>query len=217
MTRPFAAVCLAAASALALSGCISLIPETEPDALYRLEPRVGAPAGRAADAEPVLIDRVAAPRGLAGDRIAIAREGRIGYVAGAAWLAPAPQMLRQVVVDAIRAGTPWLAPTRSEDGVQARYRLDLDLRRFEAVYDQGEGRAPNVVVALEARLIDGEARTLAAVDLVRAERRAAANRQGAIVDAFSEAVHAVGLDLAAFAAEAVCGLDDPPAACAERP
>lgn len=203
----------AAAASLSLSGCISLLPETEPDALYRLA-SVSAPETRtAAGGETVVIGRVAAPRGLAGDRIALERDGRIGYMAGAAWLSPAPAMLHSAILDALHAGAPAITPARVEDGVSARYTLDLELRHFEAVYDAGAGAAPRVQVTLVGRLIDRQTRALAASRTLTASGRAASNRQGAIVDAFSQASGEVTAQLAQWAETVVCEADDAPAAC----
>ena len=199
------------AALVALPGCISLLPETEPDALYRLA-TAPAPQTRVVEGgETVVIERPSAPRGLAGDRIAMERDGRIAYMAGAAWLSPAPVMLHGAIIDAFQSEARAITPARTEDGVAARYRLDLELRHFEAVYDSGP--APRVQVTLVGRLIDRDRRALAASRTLEASRRAASNRQGAIIDAFSSASGAAADQLAVWAEGVICDADDAPQAC----
>lgn len=206
---------LAGATLLAAPGCISLLPETEPDALYRLNTGE-APQTRLVDgAQTVIVGRIAAPRGLAGDSIALLREGRIAYMAGAAWLSPGPEMLHAAVLDAMQASAPALTPARAEDGVAARYHLDLELRHFEADYDAGAGAAPLVRVGLRARLIDRDQRSLIAARTLQTSQRADANRQGAIVDAFSGAALEAASALAGWAEAEACRADDAPSACQE--
>ena len=204
---------VAATALVVLPGCVSLLPETEPSALYRLDTAPAVQAEPAQGAATVIVDRISAPNGLSGDRIAIQREGRIAYMAGAAWLSPAPVMVHGAVLDAFHAHAPAMTPARTEDGVAARYKLDLELRRFEAVYAGGQGAAPRVEVSLRAQMIDRDSRALMAARTVESTRAAAANRQGAIVDAFSSATREAAADLARWADGVVCDSQDPPPAC----
>lgn len=216
MSALIARLSLAAGAAvvlLATPGCISLLPTTEPDTLYRLSIVDLNDADPAAGGEAVIIGRIAAPRGLAGDQIAIERDGRIAYMAGAAWLSPAPTLLYSAVIDAFHAEAPAIAPARAEDGVAGRYSLDLELRHFEALYDNGEGAAPLVRVGLRARLIDRRTRAVVGVRSLDSSRRAAANRQGAIVTAFSDASGEVSIGLADWVEGVVCQSEDAPQAC----
>jgi cholesterol transport system auxiliary component len=211
MTR--ALLTAAACAAFVTGGCVSLLPETQPDTLYRL---AGVDLNAAAPGTApvtVLIDRIAAPRGLAGDRIALVRGDAIAYMAGAAWITPAPQLMESAVVDAFYETAAMIAPARTTDGVSARYELDVELRHFEAEYDQGEGSAPLVRTALRARLIDRDSRTLLGARTVERTVRASANRQSAIVAAFSRSAGDAARDLAGWTEEAVCRSDDAPQAC----
>lgn len=204
---------LAAASLLVLTGCISLLPETEPDTLYRLPLSEVSDVALFGEREVVILGRIATPRGLAGDQIALQRDGSIGYMAGAAWLSPAPTLLYTSMVDAFHATAPALAPARAEDGVSARYQLDLELRHFEAVYDQGDGAAPLVRASLRARLIDRDTRAIVGARTVSESQRASANRQSDIVDAFGGASSQLTRSLATWTQSLVCEGDDAPAAC----
>lgn len=205
---------LCAASVL-LSGCVSLLPESEPTTLYRLDTAGLASDTSGSAAIPVLVRRIGAPRGLAGDRIAIQRGDAIAYMAGARWISPAPQLVESAILDALYADAPLLDPARPEDGVNARYELDLELRRFEARYDQGEGAAPLVAARVRARLIDRDTRGLVAARTIEAEERAGENRQGAIVAAFGVVSERAGRELANWTQGAICDDDDAPEACGQ--
>ncbi|OAB55934.1 hypothetical protein AY599_13675 [Leptolyngbya valderiana BDU 20041] len=203
----------AAAAALISTGCVSLLPESEPDTLYRL---AGVDLDETVSQSApvtVLVDRIAAPRGLAGDRIALLRGDAIAYMAGAAWISPAPQLVEGAVVDAFYEAAPLIAPARASDGVSARYELDIELRHFEAEYDQGERAAPLVRTALRARLIDRDNRALVGARTVERTARAAANRQGAIIDAFSRSAGDGARELAVWTQTTVCAADGAPEAC----
>lgn len=205
---------LAVACVIMLTGCISLLPETQPNTLYRLQAADLSDAQPSQGAQTVIIGTIAAPRGLAGDRIAIDRGGAIAYMAGAAWLSPAPAMLYSNLVDGFYAQAPAISPARAEDGVTARYQLDLELIHFEASYDAGEDAAPLVNASLRARLIDRRNRTLVSARTLQASQRASANRQGAIVAAFSTASNTLASNLAVWTEGLVCEAEDAPEPCA---
>ena len=145
---------LAGLTALSASACVSLLPEAEPVAVYRLS----SPIPRASEQLPgviVEIERPTAPAGLSGDDIAIERsEGHLAYLSGAAWISPAPIALQSLVVDTFHAAENGVEPVYPADAVRSEYELRLDLRSFEAVYDQGESGAPLIRVRIMARLVE---------------------------------------------------------------
>lgn len=135
------ALCLLPATA-----CVSLLPESEPVSVYRLSsPDPQEWGGNSEDWTIVEIEVPQAPRGLSGDHIALLRDGQsLAYIEGARWISPVPRLLQNLVIDTFNAEQSQLAPARPEDGVRADYELHLDLRQFEADYDQGAGAAPTV-------------------------------------------------------------------------
>lgn len=203
------------AAALLLSGCVSLLPESEPATLYRLDAGLDAPEVQDSAAIPVLISRIAAPRGLAGDRIAIQTGDAIAYMARARWISPAPELVESAVLDGLLAHANEIDPVRASDGVDARFELDLELRRFEAVYDQGAKAAPLVRASLRARLIDRDTRGLVSARTINASERAESNRQGAIVAAFGRATGRAAAELADWTQAGACSVPDAPEACAQ--
>ncbi|WP_300541292.1 ABC-type transport auxiliary lipoprotein family protein [Maricaulis sp.] len=196
---------LAALCLMSVSACVSLLPEAEPVAVYRLS----APEPREWSGEDwtiVQIEPPQAPRGLAGDEIALVRNGQsLAYIRGARWISPAPSIVQNLVIDSFNAAQSQLAPARPEDGVRADYELRLDLREFEAAYDQGENQAPAVRVRIAARLVAERGRRFVAARVFTAEVRAGSNRTGAIVDAFDRAASEVCRDIAAWTAVETAG------------
>ena len=71
---------LAAVSLVATPGCISLLPESEPVSLYRLNGLMDEERAPSANAQTLVIDRITAPRGLAVDKVALLRDGELAYI-----------------------------------------------------------------------------------------------------------------------------------------
>ena len=197
-------------AALALAGCVSLIPEAEPVSVYRLS----SPAPRewsGTDWTIVEIEAPLAPRGLSGDQIAIVVNGQsLSYIAGSRWISPAPSVVQDLVIDTFNATQPGLAPARPDDGVRGDYELRMDMRQFEAVYDQGEHAAPLVRVRLASRLVAERGRRFVGARVFSSEVRASSNRTGAIIDAFDAAASEISRDIAGWTASAIhrAGGDD---------
>jgi cholesterol transport system auxiliary component len=186
-------LCLASATALSLSGCISLLPKTKPAQLYRF-----TPPGVAAPSAPVTANAVGVfesggefQRESASDRILTVTGPHVAYIADARWAAPA-QVLFDEAMDAAFEGsgghvrlTPRGAPTSTD------YVLRLDVRNFEARYDAGPTAAPTIVVQLHALLTRDRNRTLVSEQGFEARVPASDNRVTAIVNAFGQATKQV--------------------------
>lgn len=190
-------------AAMLLAGCVSLLPESEPVSAYRLSsPEPHEWSGT--EWTIVEIEAPQAPRGLAGDNIAVVTNGQsLSYIAGARWISPVPGLVQNLIIDTFNATQPGLAPARPDDGVRGDYELRLDMRQFEAVYDEGASAAPVVRVRLAARLIAERGRRFVGARVFSAEIRASANRTGAIVDAFDAATSEVSREIASWTANAV--------------
>ncbi|WP_323762728.1 ABC-type transport auxiliary lipoprotein family protein [Maricaulis sp.] len=187
-------------SALSVSACVSLLPESEPVSVYRLSSP--EPVALRGDSWTVIeIDVPNAPRGLSGDQIAIMQDGSsLAYIHGARWISPTPRLLQSLLIDSFNAHDGRLAPTRSDDGIRADYELRLDMQEFEAVYDRGADAAPLIRVRISARLVAEQGRRFAGARVVTAEVRAAANRTSSIVLAFDEAAHSASREIADWTA-----------------
>ena len=132
---------LIALSLLPVAACVSLLPESEPVSVYRLsspEPREWS--GNSENWTIVEIEMPQAPRGLAGDHIALVRGSQsLAYISGARWISPAPSLVQNLVIDTFNAEQDRLAPARPEDGVRfgysrsrARVRARGSVREFDS-------------------------------------------------------------------------------------
>lgn len=198
------ATALAGLAALSLSACISLLPEQERTTLYRLSNHLPAEASAPHDAPVVRVGRPFAPRALSGDRVALdTGEGRIAYMAGASWVSPVPLLVQELVMDMFDRRADAVTAARPDEGVASRFDLRLELRRFEAVYDEGDSNAPRVDVVVRTRLIDTATREVAGARSFAVSQRASSNRQGAIVEAFSRAASEAARELVDWTEERV--------------
>jgi cholesterol transport system auxiliary component len=176
------------AAALALSGCISLLPKGKPAQLYRFGEQGAAHAAPAALNRGVGVFRTNTrfAEEAADDRILTITGGRAAYIADSRWVAPASVLFDEAVSKAFDADNGKVRLiTRGQQG-KADYALRLEVRDFEARYSNPDA-APTVVVRVYAALNRTD-QTLAGEQIFDASVPAADNRVGAIVDAYDRAV-----------------------------
>jgi cholesterol transport system auxiliary component len=191
---------LAGASlAVLLSSCISVFPKEKPAQLYRFGdgvssspasvPAPGA-AGFAVEAMPITFDRPAA-----GDAILTMTGEEAAYIKGSRWVGPAQTLFESAMSRAFEAGGgPARLLARGEPS-RPDFLLKVNVLRFEARYDQGQGAAPAIVIEAYATLSNTGDHSLAGERLFQAKVDADANRAGAIAAAFDQASRKVLTDL----------------------
>jgi cholesterol transport system auxiliary component len=189
--QPILRAAAAAALALGLGACVSLLPKADPVQLYEFEGvSEAAPAPAAAPAKAtfdVMKGIGSFDRAAAGDRILTHEGGKVAYLADSRWVAPAVILFDQAVTRAFDANTgPARLLVRGQVG-RAEHVLRLDVRDFEARYENGPKAAPVVLVRVRASLT-GNDRNLVGEQMFEARVHAADNRVGAITEAFDEAV-----------------------------
>lgn len=177
---------IAAALALSLAGCVSLFPKTEPAQLYRFEARIPATSGAVGKPFTVLKAPTSFAKAAAGDGILTMSGGEAAYIGAARWVSPASVLFDEAAMRAFQdAGGPARLIGRGEIGRSDVY-LKLDVRTFEARYDQGAKAAPIVVIEINAALTRND-QTLLGATTVTASVRAGDNRVGPIVEAYNQA------------------------------
>lgn len=191
---------LMATAALALGGCVNLIPQAEPAAVYRLS--APEPSGDFnTDQTIVSVGVPLTPRALSSDDIAISLErGELAFIEGAKWIAPVPRLMQDLIVESIDAFESDLAATRPEDGVEAEYEINTEVRAFEAVYRNGQEAAPTAVIRMRVRLVRLDGRRLIGVYAAGAQAQAMDNRIGEIVAAYDAAAQETAAEIASWAA-----------------
>jgi len=184
-----------AALVLALTGCAASLLESSAQApdTYRLAGE--ALPDRGARLPLALgVARPGAAPALDTERVAVVQpDSRFDYVAGIRWSEPAPQMLQQQLVRALAADGRFDAVVATPSRVPADLLLDVELRRFEAVYATGGG-PPEVRVEMQVSLVDPRKARRIASAVVATSAAAGENRRASILAAFeratSEAVRA---------------------------
>jgi cholesterol transport system auxiliary component len=188
------------ACALALSGCVTLLPKSKPAQLYRFDP----PAAAAKTPSPPVAETIGVYRAngtfqgaAAGDRILTVSGGEAAFLAGSRWVAPATVLFNEAISAAFDANPGRVRLISRGERAKRDYSLRLDVRNFEARYDSGVGNPPTVVVRVRA--------TMTSTDLSKTSQRmfeataeASDNRVGAIVAAYGEAVGQALDDLVAW-------------------
>jgi len=130
-----------------LAGCGNLIGPPPSPPIYVLEPRLpGAMQGA-----PVMWQlSIALPRAQASldtMRIALRKmPSMLDYYADAAWTDRLPLVMQDLLVESFERSGRIAGVARDTSGIAASYRLDTELREFEAHYDQADA-APRIVVA----------------------------------------------------------------------
>ena len=196
-----------AAGLLALCGCGSLLETTIPAPqayVLRLPPAPASPA--ATPAGSILVQRPEPGPGLDSWNIALLRsDRRFDFYAASHWAAPAPDLVENAIVDALRAGGGFASVLDDSSPFAPRYDLRCGLRRFEADYTRNSGtNAPTVFVSLDCTVGRHRDRELLGSFVAEGSAAAAEDRLNAVVAAFEAAASkAVGeLETAARAAVA---------------
>jgi cholesterol transport system auxiliary component len=178
----------AGAAGFVVAGCSGIVGPPPAGKLYVLAPRLpDALPGPKVD-WALSVQAPTATAGLDSDRIAILRPpASLDYYANSAWADRLPSLMQSAVLHAFEASGRIAAVARDSDGAQSDYTLNMDLRDFEARYDQGEG-APLAVVRLGVRLVEARSRRIAGYTSVAKEVRASANTIEAAVEALTAAL-----------------------------
>lgn len=189
--------------ALLVTGCVGQAFRSGVDApdRYRLTGPAAEPAGTTLPVA-IAVARPRAPSSLDTDRIAITTPGHgFDYLAGARWADPAPQMLQQLLVDALMNGAHFATAVAAPSRVPADLLLDVQVTSFEAAYSSVDA-PPTVVVAFDVNLVDASrGLRLASIRCV-ASVPAARNDRAAVVAAFEQAADEAVRDAAARIAAA---------------
>jgi cholesterol transport system auxiliary component len=190
VSRRLTAAALALA-AIALSGCISLFPKSEPAQLYRFTASLPSQTSAPGPAFGVMRLATGFPRASAGDRIlTMNNAGEAAYIAGARWVSPASVLFDEQLSAAFQGSGRARLISRGEV-IRADVALKLDVLTFETVYDQGPKAAPQVIIVVRGVMTRNRDRGLIGDRTFTARVRAGENRVGAIVPAYNQALSQV--------------------------
>jgi cholesterol transport system auxiliary component len=191
MTTP--RLCLAGALGFfivfGLSACSGIIPGTgEPLRLYTLTPKSTYTGILPKVDWQLVIETPVAPSGLNTNRIALARSPiTLDYYAGATWTDSAPQLVQTLLIESFENTGRIVAVGRESVGLKPDYVLKLELREFQAEYEDPKA-PPTVHVRIIAKLVRMPAREIVASHTAEQKQAATANTLDAVVDAFDTAL-----------------------------
>jgi cholesterol transport system auxiliary component len=186
--------------ALALAGCGGLFGGSSPPQLYRVTPVHAFPPGLPHLPVQVLIDEPLAPAGLDTTRIALSRSAvSIEYFADSEWTDRVPLMVQTALLESFEDSKALSAINRESVGLQADFILKTEIRHFEALYDS-PNQAPEVWVAIIARLVNPSGRDIVSQTSFERRVRAEINDVPQIVLAFEEALEGVMQEIVVWTA-----------------
>jgi cholesterol transport system auxiliary component len=178
---------------LALSGCITLLPKTQPAQLYRFGQDVGvadkpaAPTGLVGGPVTGLLVTTGFTRAADSDRILTTTGSESAYIAQSRWVAPASVLFDEAAARAFEnAGAPFRLMRRGDIG-PSTLALRIDVETFEADYGADPKAAPTVVVRARVLLMRPAGRGGPLAQAFVSRQKAGDNRVGAIVTAFDGA------------------------------
>ena len=203
MTAPAARLSrrwLSSATALAVTGCASLLGLGPAPHLYRVTPKSTYPANLPHPSVQILVDVPLAPAGLDTTRIALSHSAvSIDYFADSEWTDRLPQLVQTALLESFENSRAITAIDRESIGLRADFILKTEIRHFEALYDSPNG-PPVVWVAIITRLVAPSGREIVAQSSFERREQASANEIPRIVVAFDEALGAVIKDIVVWTA-----------------
>lgn len=191
------------AGALVAAGCGSLIelPDSGPaPSLYNLTPaKVSGVAY--SGTKQLLLAEPTAGRGLDSNRIA-RRPSRteLQFFAGARWSERLPRMVEGLILEALEEGGAKVSTTRDAAGIPADYRIQVEIRDFQAEYFDG-ALAPDIRVRLNVRIIQLGPLQIVATKAFEARVPSSGAQISAIIDSFNQASRDVIAEATAWISE----------------
>ncbi|PHR60468.1 MAG: hypothetical protein COA43_07075 [Robiginitomaculum sp.] len=166
-----------------VSAC-SVVPKPKPaSTIYRLSVPDVLVVNDVKNTQVVNVEYPTIAKALDGVNIILSPDGqRLTAAAGAQWSEPVPELLRNALIDTLSNNIK-ITGIIPKGNTRVPYRLNMDIRRFEAVFDQGEEVAPLAIIQLSFSLTETRSRQLVGSYTVKVQKRADAARVSAIVNA----------------------------------
>lgn len=192
-----------AAVAVALTGCISLFPKSEPAGLYRFG-HAAAESSRPASEKSFGVYKTPTvfTRSAMSDRLLSVTNGQAAYISDARWVSPAIVLFDEAVARAFEGPDSRARLVTRGEALKAAMALRLEVRSFETDYVDGPKAPPEVLVEIRAVMTRSNDRALLGDKVFVARVKAADNRLSAIVPAYDQAVGQTLSEIVAWVGEA---------------
>jgi len=183
--------------AAALGGCSLVGGSKTPAAIYAPLPEVHAdPAWPMLDAQ-VSIGAPHVAGMLDGVRIAVRPvPGELQVYKGALWAKDPGEQLRDAVLQTLEASGKVAAVARQGSGIAADYRLELDVRRYEA--DYAGGATPSATIEVNAKLMRSIGQSVVGSRTFRTVEPAAGEDAALVARAFGVALGGIARDISGW-------------------
>lgn len=190
--RTLSAVCL-----LSLTAACSILPKSEPVAIYQLPATpLAASVTPTNDSTSQRSLRVLTPygnRAIDSERILVLPQNNlVQSYAGARWSDPAPVLLRNRLLQAFTADGRIRYLSSDDSNVLADQELGGDLLSFQSEYRNG---APAINIQFNARLIDSASRRIIAVRSFNVSQPVSGVQTPQVVEAFGQASDVLAADV----------------------
>ena len=200
---------LAAASLfLALAGCSLVGGSKEPATIYAPLPQLHTdPAWPVLDAQ-LSIGTPHVAGMLDGVRIAVRPvPGELQVYKGALWAKDPGEQLRDAVLATLEESGKLAAVARQGSGIAADFRLELDVRRYEA--DYAGGATPSATIEVNAKLLRSIGQEVVGSRTFRQAAPAAGGDTALVSRAFGEALGGIARDISGWVLATGSGSSDP--------
>lgn len=182
---------LLAGAALPLAGCGGLLPQTPPSNLYTLSPKTTFRNDLAKVEYQLVVEEPYAAGGLDTHRIAIyTTPYEVKYYAEVRWAERVPRMVQTLLVESFENTGKIVSVGRQSVGLRSDFNLKSELREFQAELRDGSS-VPEVVVALNAKLVSQTRQQIVASMNFSRRARAKGATLPQVIEAFDEALGAV--------------------------
>lgn len=189
---------LALLMALPLAGCISLIKEPDPIAVYALRSEAIDAANLPEVNWSLTVIRPNSVAFLDSNRIAVRPEPNVLQVyKGANWSESLPDLVQANLVQALENSGRIKSVSRQNSGVPAEVAMLVDIRQFESVYAP-DAKIPDAVIQMHVKVLEYPSNRVIAVKTFNAVVPSASKDIPDVVLAFERGLNTVTADIVAF-------------------
>lgn len=189
---------LALVVALPLAGCISLIKEPDPIAVYALRPEAVDAANLPTVSWSLTVIRPNSLAFLDSNRIAVRPEPNVLQVyKGANWSESLPDLVQANLVQALENSGRIKSVSRQNSGVPAEVAMLVDIRQFESVYAPG-AKIPDAVIQMHVKVLEYPSNRVIAVQTFNASVPSASKDIPDVVLALERGLNTVTAEIVAF-------------------
>ena len=189
---------LALLMALPLAGCISLIKEPDPIAVYALSPQLPDNATLPTVNWSLTVIRPNAVAFLDSNRIAVRPEPNVLQVyKGANWSESLPDLVQANLVQALENSGRIKSVSRQNSGVPAEVAMLVDIRQFESVY-AADAKIPDAVIQMHVKVLEYPSNRVIAAQTFSVIVPSASKDIPDVVQAFESGLNTVNADIIAF-------------------